>query len=155
MVSWPGKIAPREYPDLCSTVDIVPTVLAATGLEAVPNLPGRNLLPLIQEGKPLDRTFLYGESFSHDVADLKKHETSLQYRWCIEGKWKLILSYEAPADRYSFVHAVNERNPQLFNVEADTHEKVNVAADHPDEVRKLAAHLQETWLVQKPAIGLP
>ena len=155
MVSWPGKITPKEYPDLCSTVDIMPTVLAATGLDAVPGLPGRNLLPLIEEGKPLDRTYLCGESFSHDVADLKNHEVSLQYRWCIEGKWKLILSYDAPADRYSFVHAVNERNPQLFDVESDPYEKVNVAAEHPEEVRKLAAHLQETWHVQKPAIGLP
>ena len=155
MVSWPGKIAPKEYPDLCSTVDIMPTVLAATGLDPIPDLPGRNLLPLIQEGKPLDRKFLYGESFSHDVADLTKHETSLQYRWCIDGKWKLILSYDAPADRYAFVHAVNERNPQLFDVESDPHEKVNVAASHPDEVRKLATHLPDTWHVQKPAVGLP
>jgi len=155
MVSWPGKIAPKEYPDLCSTLDITPTVLAATGLDAVPGLPGRNLLPLIEEGKPLDRTYLCGESFSHDVADLKNHEVSLQYRWCIEGKWKLILSYDAPADRYSFVHAGNERNPQLFDVESDPYEKVNVAADHPEEVRKLAAHLQDTWHVKKTAIGLP
>lgn len=155
MVSWPGRISPKEYPDLCSTVDIMPTVLAATGLDAIPDLPGRNLLPLIQKGKPLDRSYLCGESFSHDVADLKNHETSLLSRWCIEGKWKLILSYEAPADRYSFVHAVNERNSQLFDVESDPHEKQNLAADHPDEVRKLAARLQETWHVEKPAIGLP
>ncbi|MDA1231151.1 MAG: sulfatase-like hydrolase/transferase, partial [Planctomycetota bacterium] len=154
MVSWPGMISPKEYPDVCSTVDIMPTVLAATGLDAMPDLPGCSLLPLIQEGKPLDRTYLCGESFSHDVADLTKHEASLQYRWCIEGKWKLILSYEAPADRYSFVHAVNERNPQLFDVESDPHEKQNLAADHPEEVRKLAARLQETWRVEKPAIGL-
>ena len=155
MLSWPGQITPKEYPDLCSTLDIVPTVLAATGLDAMPGLAGRNLLPLIQESKPLDRTYLYGESFSHDVADLTNHEVSLQYRWCIEGKWKLILSYDAPADRYSFVHAVNDRSPQLFDVESDPYEKVNVAVEHSEVVRKLAAHLQETWHVKKPVIGLP
>lgn len=155
MLSWPGQIPPKEYPDLCSTLDIMPTVLAATGLDAMPGLAGRNLLPLIQESKPLDRTYLYGESFSHDVADLTNHEVSLQYRWCIEGKWKLILSYDAPADRYSFVHAVNDRSPQLFDVESDPYEKVNVAVEHSEVVRKLAAHLQETWHVKKPVIGLP
>ena len=155
MMSWPGKIAPKEYSDLCSTLDIMPTVLAATGLDAVPGLPGRNLLPLIQEDKPLDRTYLCGESFSHDVADLKNHEVSLQYRWCIEGKWKLILSYVAPTDRYSFVHTVNERNPQLFDVESGPYEKVNLAVEHPEVVRRLAAHLQDTWHVQKPAIAMP
>ena len=118
-------------------------------------LPGRNLLPLIQDGKPLDRTYLCGESFSHDVADLKNHETSLQYRWCIEGKWKLILSYDCPTDRYAFVHAINDRNPQLFDIESDPREMQNLAVQHPDEVRRLAARLQETWHIPKPAIGLP
>ncbi len=155
MVSWPGRIAPKEYPDLCSTLDIMPTVLAATGLEPIPALPGRSLLLLVEDGKPLDRTYLCGESFSHDIADLKNHETSLQYRWCIEGQWKLILSYDCPPDRYSFVHAVNERTPQLFDVESDPHEKRNLAGEHPEVVRKLAANMQETWQVNKPAIGLP
>lgn len=155
MVSWPGKIVPKEYPDLCSTLDIMPTVLAATGLGAIPDLPGRNLLPLVQEGKPLDRTYLCGESYSHDIADLNDHETTLQYRWCIDGQWKLILSYDSPPDRYSFVHAVNERNPQLFDVEADPYEKSNLASLHPEIVRKLAACLQETWHVKKPAVGWP
>lgn len=155
MVSWPSKIAPAEFPDLCSTHDVLPTILAATGLDAMPDLPGRNLLPLIQDGKPLDRTFLCGESFSHDVADLKNHETSLQYRWCIAGKWKLILSYDCPPDRYAFVHAVNDRNPQLFDIEADPYEKQNLAAEHQEEVRKLTVYLQETWPVEKSAIGLP
>ena len=30
-----------------------------------------------------------------------------------------------------------------------------VAAEHPEEVRQLAVHLQETWHVEKPVIGLP
>ena len=155
MVSWPGKIAPAEYPDLCSTLDVMPTILAATGLHAMPDLPGRNLLSRIRGGKPLDRTYLCGESFSHDIADLKNPETSLQYRWCIESKWKLILSYDCPTDRYSFVHAVNDRNPQLFDIESDPHERQNLASMHPEVIQLLAAHLQESWHVEKPVIGLP
>jgi arylsulfatase A-like enzyme len=155
MVSWPGRIAPKEYPDLCSTLDIMPTVLAATGLQPITALPGRNLLPLVEETKPLDRTYLCGESYSHDIADLDHHETSLQYRWCIEGRWKLILSYDCPPDRYSFVHAANERTPQLFDIESDPHEKQNLAGEHPEVVGKLAANMQETWHVKKTAIGLP
>ena len=153
MVSWPGKIAPAEYPDLCSTLDIMPTVLAAVGADAIPDLPGRNLLTLIQKGKPLDRDSLCGESYSHDIAVLGNHEVSLQYRWCIEGKWKLILSYDCPEDRYAFVHAVNDRTPQLFDLAADPHEKQNLAIEHPELVRKLSAELQTTWHVAKPPIG--
>lgn len=155
MVSWPEKIVPNEYPDLCSTLDILPTILAATGINAIPDLPGCNLLPLIQDGKPLNRTYLCGESFSHDIADLNNHETSLRYRWCIEGRWKLILTYDCPPDRHEFIHTVNERIPQLFDLELDPHETQNIAAEHPGQVQILAAHLQSTWHVEKPAIGLP
>jgi hypothetical protein len=106
-------------------------------------------------GKTLDREFLYGESFSHDVVDLMNHEASLQYRWCIEGQWKLIVSYESPSDRYAFVHAVNDRQPQLFEVIADPQEQQNVAKQHPEIVQRLAEHLQATWSVSKKPIGLP
>lgn len=155
MVSWPGKIAPKEYPDLCSTLDVLPTILGATAVDALSELPGRNLLPLIQDGKPLNRSYICGESYSHDIADLNNHETSLRYRWCIEGRWKLILSYDCPPDRHEFIHTLNERNPQLFDLERDPHETRNIASEHPRQVQTLAAHLQSTWHVAKPAIGLP
>lgn len=154
MVSWPGKIAPAEYPDLCSTVDIVPTVLAAVGATSISDLPGRNLLPLVVDGHSLDRHTLFGESYSHDIADLDTVETSLQYRWCIDGNWKLILSYDCPEDRYAFVHAANDRNPQLFDLKADPHEHHNLAAMHPEMVQKLAELLQSDWKIEKPPIGL-
>jgi len=154
MISWPGKITPTDRPELASTLDIFPTLLAATGHELPDGLPGVNLLPLLQDQKLLERTFLCGESFSHDVADLNNHETSLQYRWCIEGPWKLILTYDFPADRYSFVHAVNERQPQLFDVVSDPSEQQNVAEQNPEVVRRLADHLQATWHVNKAPIGL-
>jgi uncharacterized sulfatase len=154
MFSWPGRIEPGQHNELCSTIDVFPTLLAASGISGPEGLPGTDLLPLLKDRKPLDRTFLCGESFSHDIADLGDHEASLQYRWCIEGKWKLILSYECQPDRYAFVHAVNDRQPQLFDLETDPHETQNLASENPDEVRKLAAHLQETWKVSKKPIGM-
>ena len=154
MISWPGKIAPGIRSELASTLDVLPTLLTAVGLELPKGLPGIDLIPLLRDQKSLSRTHLCGESFSHDIVDLKNHEASLQYRWCIEGRWKLILSYESPSDRYAFVHAANERNPQLFDLETDPHETRNQALDYPEEVRRLARLLQETWAVGKPPIGL-
>ena len=154
MISWPGQIAPGDHPELASTIDVFPTLLAATGLDVPSDLPGVNLLPLMKDKTPLERTFLCGESFSHDIIDMYQHEATLQYRWCIEGKWKLILSYDSPPDRYAFVYSVNERIPQLFDLEADPHEKQNLAASHPELVQKLAKHLQDTWSVSKQPVGL-
>jgi uncharacterized sulfatase len=104
------------------------------------------------EQQPLERPFLCGESYSHDIADLENPEASLITRWCLEGRWKLILTYPAPEDRYSFVHAVNERRPQLFDVQADPFEKQNLATEHPDVVQRLTAALQSTWKVNKAAL---
>lgn len=153
MVSWPGRIAPGEQTELASTLDVLPTLLDAAGEPIPENCSGLSLLPLLTRHEPLRRTFLYGESFSHDVADIDNHEVSLQTQWCIEGSWKLIVSYESPADRYSWVHADSERQPQLFNVELDPFEKTNVAAQHPDVVRRLRQHMITTWPVQKSATG--
>ena len=113
-----------------------------------------NLLPLLKDKTPLDRSFLCGESFSHDIIDMDQHEATLQYRWCIEGKWKLILSYDSPPDRYAFVYSVNERTPQLFDLEADPHEKQNLASSHAQIVQNLAKHLNDTWSVSKKPVGL-
>lgn len=154
MISWPGHLKPGDRGELASTLDVFPTLLHATGLAIPEGLPGRDLLPLLQDEKSLDRTFLCGESFSHDIPDLDHPEAGLQYRWCIEGKWKLILSYECPPDRYSFVHSVNDRSPQLFDVEADPFETMNLSSEHPELVQQLSQRLQDTWQVEKSPIGI-
>lgn len=156
LISWPGRIKPGDRQMLASTLDVYPTLLNAVGMETPNDMPGRNLLPWLTE--PVldpDRHQLYGESFSHDIADLNHPETSLQYRWTIQDKWKLIISYDAPEDRYSFIHAVNDRQPQLFDLTADPFEKTNLAGDHPDILRQLESSLQKEWTVSKRPIGVP
>ena len=152
MFSWPGKIPPADLDVAVSTIDVYPTVMAATGLTTPETLPGKNLLPLMTEQQPLERPFLCGESYSHDVVDLENPEASLITRWCLEGRWKLILTYPAPEDRYSFVHAVNEHGPQLFDVQQDPFEQKNLAKEHADVVQRLTAALQATWKVEKSAL---
>lgn len=162
MYSWPGRIQPGDRSELATSLDIASTVMAAVSpsekaaVASMPETPaaGRNLFPLLTNNTPLDRPYLCGESFAHDISDLDRHETSLQYRWCIEGQWKLILSYPCEPDRYSFVHQANDPNPQLFDVASDPTEQNNLAAQHPEIVQKLAEHLQTEWKVEKKPIGL-
>lgn len=48
IIQWVGSQEPGQVRDeLVSTVDLLPTLLAAAGAEAPPGLPGRSLLPLI------------------------------------------------------------------------------------------------------------
>jgi uncharacterized sulfatase len=148
MFSWPGVIQPGDRGgQLCSSVDIVPTALAAAGAVIPKNLPGYNLLPILKSGQPTPRRIVFGETFAHDVANIDRPEDSLLYRWVIEGKWKLLLTYDGKLGRYASSHPRTEKRPQLFDLLADPHEDHNLAAKQPEVVARLAAKLQEWWPV--------
>jgi len=146
--SWPGVIVPGDRKEqLCSSIDIFPTVLAATGARVPEGLPGINLLPVLRSGEPSPRKEVFGETFAHDIADLEHPEATLLYRWVIEGPWKLLLTYDGRLDRYASSHPRTEKRPQLYHLLDDPHETVNLAAQHPDLVARLAGRLQEWWPV--------
>ncbi|QDS86933.1 Arylsulfatase [Rosistilla ulvae] len=144
MFSWPGKLKPAERDELCSSLDIVPTVLAAAGAELPAGLPGLNLMPEMTSGEKIDRQRIFGESFAHDIADIENPEASLLYRWCIEGRWKLLLTYDGEVNRYQTTHPRTERRPQLFDLIADPAEEKNLAAENPAVVKRLADAI-EAW----------
>lgn len=148
LFSWKGTIKPGPRGEqLCSSIDIVPTALAAAGITPPENLPGYNLLPILKSGEPTPRQEVFGETFAHDVADIDQPEASLIYRWVVTGRWKLLLTYDGKLGRYASSHPRTEKRPQLFDLLADPHEDQNRAADHPEVVAELAAKLQAWWPV--------
>ena len=150
MFCWSGVIRPgNRGTQLCSSVDIVPTALAAAGILVPPNLPGFNLLPILESGEPTPRREVFGETFAHDIADIDQPEKSLLYRWVIEGNWKLLLTYDGEVGRYARYHPRTEKRPQLFDLINDPHEEQNLAAEHPDIVARLASKLQKWWSVNQ------
>jgi uncharacterized sulfatase len=84
MLRWPGVIPPAARPELCSSIDLAPTILSAAGARIPDKLDGLDLLPAIRDGKPLGRNAIFGESFAHDIADIEDPEASLLFRWVIE-----------------------------------------------------------------------
>ncbi len=145
---WPGVIQPGDRQEqLCSSIDIVPTALAAAGADIPANLPGLNLLPILKSGAPTSRTEVFGETFAHDVAEIDHPEATLLYRWVVEGQWKLLLTYDGKLDRYAGSHPRTEKRPQLFDLLADPHENQNLAAQNPGVVASLASRLQDWWPV--------
>ena len=137
-------------PELVSSIDLVPTILSACEAETPEGLPGLNLWPNLKSGEAIDRDTVYGEGFSHDIADLDDPEQTLLYRWCIEGKWKLLLTYDGEVNRYKSTHPRTERGPQLYNLEADPHEEKNVAAENRQLVAKLGKKIAD-WYPLKSA----
>ena len=141
LFSWPGKLKPADRPELVSSIDIVPTILAATGAKPISDLPGLDLWPQLTSGDQIDRETIFGEGFSHDVADVDEPEESLLYRWCIDGNWKLIQTYDGEVNRYQTTHPRQWRGPMLYDLSKDPHEKDNLAGKNPEVVKRLAAKI--------------
>jgi arylsulfatase A-like enzyme len=148
--NWPKFLPPQDRPELVSSIDIFPTILAVAGArKPAKATPGLNLLDFMRERKPIPRDMIFGESFAHDVVDIDDPEKTLLYRWCIKGEWKLILSYNGELGRYVNSHQYT-KSPQLFNLSVDPHEKNNLASQKPQLVRELKAEIAQ-WYPLKNA----
>ena len=150
MFSWPnGDLKNGKRKDVISSIDLFPTVLAATGARVPEGLPGLNLMDSLKEEKPVKRKGIFGETFAHDVTDVENPEASLVFRWTIEGKWKLLLTYDGEVNRYKSTHPRTEKRPQLFNLLKDPKEEKNLAEHNPEVVASLAAKIEKWWPVKE------
>lgn len=65
IIRWPGHAKPQVRRELVSTIDLMPTVLAAANAEAVPGLPGLPLQPLLAGETAGWRDHLFTEYHTH------------------------------------------------------------------------------------------
>ena len=145
MLRWPGRVEPsRDDQTLVASVDIVPTILAACGIEPTDAMHGLNLLPG-REGALAKRDTVFGELFAHDVADIDDSRKSLVYRWCVEGRWKLIQREPGILNRYKVTLAPVGAYPQLYDLYADPHERRSVADANPEIVQRLQGKIERWW----------
>ena len=163
MLRQPGRIQPATSESLASSLDILPTVLAACGVPAPAELPGVNLL---DADAVAARKQLFGECYTHTLLDLDDPAASLMWRWTVrqdgDHLWKLIEPVTAIAGRpfptwegrsvAAEDQARYERGEiELFDVAADPGETKNLAADHPALVSDLRASLKKVPLKKPPA----
>lgn len=135
MFRWPGKITPTHNEStLVSSIDIVPTVLAACDLEKDESLPGINILnaEALQQ-----RVSIFAEAYEHDIESLEEPTLSLTHRIGLSYPWKLIL----PDNRNR-----PEETAELYNLKEDPFEKENRIATHPSEARQLIEEIDAWWI---------
>ncbi len=142
MVSWPGHIQPAVIPGLAHAIDLFPTIAAAAGLEAPANLSGINLL---DEKARTARKTVYGVCNSvHNMSPGLPDDT-LQYLWCVEGDWKLLLRYHGrDTTHYSKLHAWDTAKLRLYNLRKDPHERNDLASSRPEIADRLKRKI-EAW----------
>ena len=153
MLRLPGRIEPGVCDTPVSSVDIVPTVLAACGVEAPMGLPGVDLLDAAAVAA---RPAVFGECHTHTLVDLDDPARGLLWRWAVAGRFKLVVPERLAADdpRLAVEGGALDGDsrawlasgtPRLFDLEADPDENESVAADHPDVVARLARAIDAWW----------
>lgn len=134
MIRWPKHVEPRrDETSLAISVDLAPTILAACDLKPTPQMQGINLL---DRQKVAARKAIFGEVFEHNAVDINRPAANLMYRWCIDGKWKLIVPNAAN---------VPDEQVDLFDLQADPHETKNQADQNPDRVAALRSMIDAWW----------
>ena len=118
---------------LAQSIDFMPTLLKAAGVEVPADLHGVDLL---DDAALAKRDSIFGECFTHNSMDLNKPAASLKWRWMIEGSMKLIVPNKAnqPDDLV-----------ELYDLKADPTEEKNLAAENADKVKALSAKLDAWW----------
>jgi arylsulfatase A-like enzyme len=121
VVRWKGRIpAGKVSGQPAIQLDVLPTALAAAGVESRPEwkLDGVNLLPLL-EGKvaKLDRDALY---------------------------WRFGVQFAVRRGDWKLVKAGKDLKPVLVNLAADKAEAKDLSAEHPDRAKALL-DLWEKW----------
>jgi uncharacterized sulfatase len=133
LIRYPGRVKPGRYEDLVSTIDVVPTLLSAAGVQPTREMPGVNLLPGAMGKGPLQREAVFGEIFTHTAVDLDQPRLSLTHRWVRAGNWKLI-TFEADG-----------KQPELYDLKDDPFEEKNLSGRHPERVEQLKGLLDRWW----------
>lgn len=82
IVRWPGKIKSKQVrSELVSTLDLMPTFLAATNAETVAGLAGRSLIPLLKNEPSGWREFLFTEYHLHSAHNFYPQRTVRNARY--------------------------------------------------------------------------
>lgn len=65
LIRWPGRIVPQIRNELVSTLDLMPTLLKASGASSIDDLPGEKLQPLFQPESVEWRSHFFAEYHTH------------------------------------------------------------------------------------------
>lgn len=154
IIRWARSSKPKQVRnELVSTLDLMPTLLAAANAEPVPKLPGLSLLPLLRGAKVKWRRFLYTEFHLHSadnfypqrtvrnerfklIQNLMPGEQNPGYDFTLNRFYAdLQKTIEAAPDhiRESYHRMKTPPAFELYDLQADPHEFRNLANDAKHE----------------------
>ncbi len=142
MMAWPAKGGGRQVTQLISSVDIMPTALAAAGVSAPAGLPGMSLIPFFTGDPATWRTEVFTEQNSHAPGQFYPRRTVRDARYKLIHN--LTPEYKNPvfsadqafppdmkSDHYPDLYQRWEHPPdyELYDLQNDPDEFVNLIDD--------------------------
>ena len=162
IMRWPGKITPGTRSNgMAMTIDLLPTMAQWTGSRLPEHIiDGRDIGTVLTSDKEINNP--------HDGYAYYYENNQLQAVVSGDGRWKLILPHsyrtlggQPGGNDGTPVKYVQRRikQPELYDLNADVGETMNVAERHPDIITRLLAFADRTRndlgdsLTQKKATG--
>ena len=145
-VRWPAaKWQPHVVKPIVSHIDLFPTLLDLCGVKppAGPKMDGVTLRPLLEKADPGDwpeRTL-----FTHNpISETNKFPGAVRAQ-----RYRLVREIKGPAGGSKAKANDASATPwQLYDMQSDPGETKDIAADHPDIVKQLAAIMKEEHVEQ-------
>jgi arylsulfatase B len=138
-IRWPavGLTGGRRFDGRVGYIDVLPTLLAATGAEAPKNLDGIDFLPALRDGKTLPERPWFSYIHQDEQAHASVHL----------GSWKLV----AHGDFFAESREA-KATWEFYDLSADPAEAKDVASQHPEKVAELRKLLREFGSWQKHGV---
>lgn len=140
---WPGRIKPGTESSVPAiTLDVMPTLLTLAGARPAAERPldGVDLAPVLFEGKRLRERPLYWADLSNG---------GVRSEAMRDGRWKLVVQHPGAAPG-----TFENSQLELFQLEEDPGEKINLASSQPERAAAMHRRLQ-AWHAETSASAPP
>lgn len=146
LIRWDGATEPGTHRELVSSIDILPTILAAAEISrGETDFPGESLWSSAKGAASLDPDrAVFGEIYPGDATSLGHPERDVAHRWIRKGSLKLITTHKHGRGKSWGAYLKNDALFDVVNDPGESHNLIN-DAKFAGKLMALRRQLNEWW----------